>query len=168
MNYPIGALGIQYCFPPTMTPLCVGEVRYLSITDESGTVAPPGLSDLSAGLVLWPFLVFCAATAATSCISAWSQSYALPWCDPDLWSPAPGGRPPAPTPVPVFQPPSGAAKRTIPSLRRGFVCLCLEKGQDNPHTGRSSITQPKCRYYHFLYKRYPVTLALTPMSQGIQ
>ena len=122
-------MGTQSCFPPHYdTFVRVGEVRYLSITDGSRTVRPPGLPDLSAGLpdlsaglVLWPFLVvFGADTAATSCISAWSQSYVLPCCHPDLWSSAPGGWSPAPTPVPAFQPPPGAAHRAEPALRSGY------------------------------------------------
>ena len=111
--------------------LGVGEVRYLSITDESRPVGPPGLPDLSAGPELWPFLSFFgASTAQTSSASAWPQSsVCLPWCRPDLWSSAPGEWQPAPTPFPAFWPPAGAAYRADPALRAGFCCFRLGKRQ---------------------------------------
>ena len=64
-----------------MTParVCLVEVRYLTITDESRPVGPPGLSDLPADPELWPLLVvFGASTAPTSSASAWLQIYVLP------------------------------------------------------------------------------------------
>ena len=135
--------------------LCVGEVRYLSITDESRQVGPSCLPDLSAGPVLWPFLVFGPSTAATCSVSAWTL-YFLSWSRPDLRSSAPGGWPPAPTPVPEFLQHPGAAHQTDPALGSWLYSLWLEKDNDNPHTGRSSSTysrwctsQPKFRYYLF-------------------
>ena len=140
---PIVALGTQSSFPPTMTSarVCLVEVRYLTITDESRPVGPPGLPELSAGPELWPLLVvFGASTAPTSSASAWLQSYVVPWCLPDLYSSAPGGGPPAPTPVPELLQHPGAAYQTEPALGSWLYSLWLEKDNDNPHTGRSSST----------------------------